>query len=149
MQRRSRSARPRARRFDTTKAVTAAIAALLLACLATCLPDVSGRREIDLSGSGWKLWRDAAAPWEEDALYLPPVELAEIPANPPTAGWDDMYGGLGIDVSVPGTVEEYLWGADGDPSLVLGMKTPKLRLTKVQLPTSHLRHTFHVPLPTF
>ena len=73
------------------------------------------RLEQDLSGTGWKLWLDKDANWEHDALYLPPVNLAKIPTNPPTGGWDSLD--LGRAVSVPGTVEEYLHagnGPDGD-----------------------------------
>jgi len=58
------------------------------------------RLELNLSGSGWKLWPDTNATWQNDPLFLPPV-------NPPTGGWSVLESN-GLAVSVPGTVEEYL-----------------------------------------
>jgi hypothetical protein len=101
----------------------------------------SWRREVELSGTGWKLWRDKDAVWQNDQLFLPPVDVSKLPVNPPSVGWQAMLTGatpppatgtaparapglppaVGIgpknpikDVQVPGTVEEYFWGADGD-----------------------------------
>ncbi|HVT81943.1 MAG TPA: hypothetical protein VHM90_14965 [Phycisphaerae bacterium] len=51
------------------------------------------RVEADLSGLGWKVWHDAAAEWKSDALFLPPTDLAKIPANPPTGGWQAVNAG--------------------------------------------------------
>jgi beta-galactosidase len=74
---------------------------------------VSTRHVIDLSGAGWRLWRDQEAAWEHDALYLPPVDLALLPAIPPSCGWKALDH-IGTPVSVPGTVEEHFWNTDGD-----------------------------------
>ena len=71
------------------------------------------RRLIELSGSGWRLWRDEAAAWEHDTLHLPPVDLTTLPVNPPTGGWD-VLDGAGLAVTVPGTVEEHCWDEIGD-----------------------------------
>ncbi len=70
------------------------------------------RTVIDLSGPGWNLWLDKQAAWEADELFLPPVDPANLPVNPPTAGWEAL-GTNGLPVCVPGTVEEYLWDAEG------------------------------------
>jgi hypothetical protein len=74
------------------------------------------RVELDLSGSDWKLWTDTKAAWQNDGLFLPPVNLSRVPTNPPSGGWDALKSS-GLAVSVPGTVEEYLspgTGPDGD-----------------------------------
>jgi hypothetical protein len=68
------------------------------------------RVETDLSGGGWKLWLDKDAKWENDPLFLPPVDIAKLPVNPPTGGWDSL---AGREVSVPGTVEEYMTPGTG------------------------------------
>jgi len=66
------------------------------------------RETIDLSGSGWNLWRDKDASWENDELFLPPVDLSKIPTNAPTGGWDNLNSKDKVPVAVPGTAEEYL-----------------------------------------
>ncbi|HEY1662382.1 MAG TPA: PA14 domain-containing protein [Verrucomicrobiae bacterium] len=67
----------------------------------------AARIEADLSGPGWKLWPDTNAAWQNDPLFLPPVNLSRLPVNPPSGGWG-VLATNGIAVSVPGTVEEYL-----------------------------------------
>jgi len=71
------------------------------------------RETIDLSGAGWRLWLDKDAPWKEDRLHLPPVKVSELPVRPPTGGWKSLPKS-GIEVSVPGTVEEHYWDEIGD-----------------------------------
>ena len=75
----------------------------------------SGRRVDDLSGKGWNLWLDRAALWYYDSIYLPPVNIGQLPINPPTCGWEKLHDPAHADkqVSVPGTVEEYYWGKIG------------------------------------
>jgi len=85
-------------------------AGLIISSTLGALGAQSPRTEIDLSGSGWKLWLDTAAQWEKDELYLPPVDIHSLPVNPPTCGWEGLYNSHdSITVSVPGTVEEYYW----------------------------------------
>jgi hypothetical protein len=70
-----------------------------------------GRETISLSGDGWWLWWDKEASWQYDKLYLPDElpDLASLPVNEPTVGWNSLYGKEGaVPVCVPGTVEEYL-----------------------------------------
>jgi len=74
-----------------------------------------GRWETKVSGEGWRLWLDKEAEWIDDELYLPPVDVSAVPVNPPTCGWEGLDAADGRIVSVPGTVEEYYWSANGNP----------------------------------
>jgi beta-galactosidase len=76
-----------------------------------------GRQETMLSGSGWHLWHDKESPWKDDPLFLPPVDLAKVPVNAPTGGWEALERNAGLAAAVPGTAEEYLQtvpGPEGD-----------------------------------
>ena len=79
-----------------------------------------GRTTMDLSGPRWHLWRDVNADWAGDDLYLPPVDIVKIPVNPPTCGWDRLDTMSEKAVSVPGTVEEHFWSANGNPNGIAG-----------------------------
>jgi len=66
---------------------------------------------LDLSGP-WGLWLDARASWKDDELFLPGVELDTLPVREPTGGWDVLRTGEELlAVTVPGTAEQFLWGA--------------------------------------
>ena len=84
---------------------------------------------MDLSGDGWKLWLDKGAKWEEDELFLPPVDVAKLPVNAPTGGWESLSAGR--EVSVPGTVEEYLSAGNGPESDIKGVSwwTRKVKIS--------------------
>ncbi|MGH9598306.1 MAG: sugar-binding domain-containing protein [Terracidiphilus sp.] len=74
-----------------------------------------------LPDEGWNLWIDQAAAWEDDAIYLPDdVDVAKLPVNRPTGGWDSLYARNGganyATVTLPTTVEQYFWGAYGSRS---------------------------------
>ncbi|MHC4846565.1 MAG: sugar-binding domain-containing protein, partial [Planctomycetota bacterium] len=71
------------------------------------------RIELDLGGEGWRLWLDEDAGWEDDTLLAPPVDLAGLKVPDPTIGWDAMAA-QGVEVSVPGTVEQSTWPERGD-----------------------------------
>ena len=60
----------------------------------------------------WHLWLDTAASWKDDMLYLPDeVNLAKLPINPPTGGWQALDGREGDAIpTLPATVEQYHWG---------------------------------------
>ena len=73
----------------------------------------AGRIEMDLSGSGWSLWRDEKAEWKNDELFAPPVDFAKLPVNPPTGGWEQLDPAKALAVSIPGTVEGYLFKLPG------------------------------------
>ncbi len=79
-----------------------------------------------LASSGWKLWLDRNAEWKNDPLFLSPFNLQELPVNPPTCGWNNLFATsvplsevekiisnplLSVEVNVPGTVEEFCWDA--------------------------------------
>ena len=64
--------------------------------------------------SGWRLWPDQKAEWKSDTIYLPEdVNLAGLPINSPTGGWDTLSATQGIPVTLPCTVEQYFWGLQG------------------------------------
>ncbi len=96
--------------MNRSLAVFAVILSLVLAASAAAAP---GRYERELSGEGWKLWLDHAAEYWNDTLYMPPVNVADLPGNPPTIGWEALAEAPGKTVAVPGTVEEHYWGEIG------------------------------------
>jgi hypothetical protein len=99
------------------KLINSLWAVTVLACSAA----MADRTEVDLSGKGWRLWQDKAAVWQNDELFLPPVDLGKVPVNPPTGGWDMLNDTNGIAVSVPGTAEEYLSNGTGPGSVIWGV----------------------------
>jgi beta-galactosidase len=70
---------------------------------------------IAVPDQGWRLWIDRAAKWADDKIFLPSqVDLASLPVNPPTGGWDVALASKDqLSVTLPATVEQYLWGAFG------------------------------------
>ena len=73
-----------------------------------------GTEALAIPDDGWRLWTDANATWKEDALFLPDeVNLAKLPVNPPTGGWQVLNDRQGIPVTLPSTVEQHFWGASG------------------------------------
>ncbi len=99
------------------KSVIVIIIIMILSKTASAAP---GRFEMSLSGDCWRLWLDREAEYWDDELFLPPVDLANIPSNPPTCGWDRLDNAAAKTVSVPGTVEEHYWGANGNPVGIAG-----------------------------
>lgn len=93
------------------------------------------RVETDLGGTGWKLWLDKNAPWENDPLFLPPVDVASLPYNPPTGGWDKLDASP-CNVAVPGTVEQYLQHGEGPAGDIKGVSwwTRQVLIPKVDGP---------------
>ena len=75
-----------------------------------------GRWETELSGDCWKLWLDSETDWQDDDIYLPPVNIGALPVTPPTCGWENLDIIFDKTVSVPGTVEEYFWSANDNPN---------------------------------
>ena len=47
--------------------------------------------ETDLGTTGWTLWLDRTAQWQNDTLYLPPAVISSLPVNPPTGGWSQLF----------------------------------------------------------
>ena len=79
-----------------------------------------GRWEAEVSGEGWNLWLDREAEWIMDDIYMPPVDVKNLPVNPPTCGWDRLEWMVDKKVAVPGTVEEHFWGVNGNPIGIAG-----------------------------
>ena len=100
------------------KNIAAILAGLMFLAISVCASQP--RIETDLSGAGWKLWVDKDAKWENDELFLPPVDVAKLPVNSPTGGWSALDSGA-KDVSVPGTVEEYLHPGNGPAGDIKGV----------------------------
>ena len=75
----------------------------------------AGRGDLDLSGPGWTLWLDEDAAWVDDPLFPPPANVGTLPVNPPSCGWQAYDLLPKQEVRVPGTVEEYRWGENGNP----------------------------------
>ncbi|HEX2998976.1 MAG TPA: glycoside hydrolase family 2 TIM barrel-domain containing protein, partial [Armatimonadota bacterium] len=90
----------------------AALLSLLLSFSASGDP---GRWERELSGDNWRLWLDREAKWIDDDIFMPPVEIASLPVNPPTGGWNALNGASRKTISVPATVEEHFWSSNGNP----------------------------------
>jgi len=86
-----------------------------MAVSVTIITAAPGRMEKELSGGDWKLWLDCEAEWENDDIYLPPVNISALPVSPPTCGWDKLDSVADKTVAVPGTVEEHFWSRNNNP----------------------------------
>jgi len=106
---------------------------LFSACSALAWASVQSsqaRDETPLGRTGWALWLDRTANWKTDDLYLPPVNLTQIPVNLPTGGWSQLFSSVvpesqaaqavgtatanptkSLQAEVPGTVEQFFWDA--------------------------------------
>jgi len=76
------------------------------------------RTVIDISNNDWGLFRDFDAGWIDDDIYMPPVDVTEIPYNPPSCGWDALQDRSEKTVHLPATVEEHFWGDNGNTESV-------------------------------
>ncbi len=92
---------------------------IIILCLiiisTSCLFAQEDRWEKELSSEDWKLWLDQTALWDDDDIYLPPVNVSALPVNPPSCGWNKFEQMEKLKVNVPGTVEEHYWGDIGGP----------------------------------
>ena len=84
------------------------------------VPVKSDRILIDLSGYDWGLFRDFEAGWIDDDIFLPPVNVDNLPVNPPACGWDFLKNRIEKTVHLPATVEEHFWGDNGNTGGVAG-----------------------------
>lgn len=78
------------------------------------------RERIDLSDAGWNITLDLDASWENEELHLPPVDVRSLPVRIPTGGWSLLEQPQVRGVQLPATVEEYLWGWNGETFGVTG-----------------------------
>jgi hypothetical protein len=67
---------------------------------------------ISIDDGGWTLWLDPDAEWQADKVWLPAdvPPLDTLPHKAPTGGWDALYKGKGLAVTLPATVEQFYWG---------------------------------------
>lgn len=90
-----------------------------LLALASCQSKPQ-RYENDLSDLQWSIWIDSTASWEEDSLFLPPVDLATIKVNPPGRGWDHLEHSGNLQSTLPATVEQFFWDSSTDTAFGAG-----------------------------
>ena len=81
------------------------------------------RVNLDLSSQPWNITLDRAAVWQNDELYLPPVDIKTLPVNTPTGGWQLLKHPDKTGINLPATVEEHLWGWNGQTFGVTGNYT--------------------------
>src|SRR6185312_5988883 len=73
-----------------------------------------GLRQAAVPDSDWNIWPDLQAPWKNDRIFLPAdVDLAALPVNPPTGGWETLDRTQDRLVTLPATIEQYHWGMTG------------------------------------
>lgn len=75
----------------------------------TVIFNVTLSQVIDISSLDWKIWLDNKAEWQNDSLYLPPVDISTLPVNEPTCGWSVLFDGRGFKTTLPATTEEHFW----------------------------------------
>ncbi len=92
----------------------------LFSLFSTFAQQAPDRFTLDLSRNDWKLVLDQKAPWINDPLYAPPVDVKKLKINQPSGGWDWFGKEKGIDVQLPATVEQFHWGINGNPFGVTG-----------------------------
>ena len=76
-----------------------------------------------MSSQPWNITLDRAAVWQNDELYLPPVDIKALPVNTPTGGWQLLKHPDKTGINLPATVEEHLWGWNGQTFGVTGNYT--------------------------
>ena len=74
----------------------------------------------DLTSNNWKLVLDPKAPWINDPLFAPPVNVRKLKVNLPTNGWSMLENEQGIVTKLPATVEQFYWGQNGNTYGVSG-----------------------------
>ena len=68
---------------------------------------------LPIPDDGWNLWLDKEAKWQDEPVYFPgETPLNAIAIRPPTPGWA-VLGKNGTVVTLPTTVEQHFWGANG------------------------------------
>jgi beta-galactosidase len=119
------------RRFLQTAVVASAATQIVPHLQAEPVPIPYPENGTLIPDSGWRLWVDDKAAWQEDDIFLPEdisvdadgVVLAKgnpLPVNAPTGGWATLTPATGLEVLLPTTVEQHFWGkygagADGRP----------------------------------
>ena len=100
---------------------TIKIVLVLISYLLLAIPSIKGQRaSIDLSNTPWNITLDHSATWQNDKLHLPPVDRSGLPVNEPTGGWQLLDTPDKKGVTLPATVEQHLWGWNGETFGVTG-----------------------------
>ena len=69
--------------------------ALLFLCISS-----PAQSTYDIPDTGWHLWLDRDAPWQNDSLVLPgDAQLSSLPVNIPTGGWESLHAPSAITLS--------------------------------------------------
>ena len=103
--------------MKNTKLIINLLAVLLIS---SSWLNLNAQETVDISGQKWFIWLDKEAKWENDELFLPPVEISTLPTNAPTVGWEALASQTRQETQVPATVEEYFWGQNGNAFGVSG-----------------------------
>lgn len=86
----------------------------LPAFLLLTVNQLSAQQILRLPDTNWRLWPDTAAVWQNDPIFLPgDADLSQIPVNEPSNGWSSLDNRLGVEVTLPSSVEQHFWGAFG------------------------------------
>ena len=113
------------------------LSVLQICVISALLVHSQERQTIDLSSHLWNITLDRGASWQNDELFLPPVDIKSLPVNEPTGGWKLLDKPDKVGVTLPATVEEYLWGWNGQTFGVTGNYTGVSWFeTSVDIPTS-------------
>jgi Beta-galactosidase/beta-glucuronidase len=109
---RARTPKGRNREFAMTPISRRSFAGLS-ASLALAAPGIAEDAASDgIPDTGWQLWLDRKAAWQDDVIFLPEdVNLAALPVNPPTGGWQVLEQ-EGLAVTLPATAEQFFWNPD-------------------------------------
>jgi len=113
------------RRFLQTAAIASAATQIVPHLHAEPAPIAYPENGTLIPDSGWRLWIDDKAAWQDDDIFLPEdisvdadgVVLAKgnpLPVNAPTGGWAALTPATGLEVLLPTTVEQHFWGKYGE-----------------------------------
>lgn len=94
---------------------------VLTGCILLLVTSMRAQRAcFNLSETLWNITLDRSAVWQNDSLYVPPVNIHDLPVHIPTGGWNLLDTPDKIGVTLPATVEQHLWGWNGETFGVTG-----------------------------
>ena len=94
---------------------------VLTGCVLLLVTSMRAQRAcLNLSETLWNITLDRSAVWQNDSLYVPPVNIHDLPVHIPTGGWNLLDTPDKIGVTLPATVEQHLWGWNGETFGVTG-----------------------------
>ena len=102
--------------LTTTLAVVALASFALPSSAAPRTPGIQDAptQSLAVPDSGWRLWLDRKADWRAEQAFLPEdVDLKKLAPHPPTGGWAALSPKAAKTVTLPATVEQFYWGANG------------------------------------